>query len=183
MRELLTQPVPRLLLRLAVAAVLATLLTLGLSLIGWYLDPVVPLTILLIAAAISWLLWLGIDIGDAVTVPRLDTDVDSMNPHAGDVRVRRLEDMMFAAQPRQRMTARSLGRTLGEIADERARHEDAPPLPKDLTDLIATSREEDAEAHPVRPVSRAALHRYLRILSDTGESPAPRTTTHTEERP
>src|SRR5699024_12468777 len=95
----------------------------------------------------------------------LDEAADYARPRAQDQRGRRLEDMIYGAPPRRRMTARSLSRLLGEIADERGHDPAAPPLSADLASRIAKARHPDADDHLVGPIDRRTLHRYLRELA------------------
>jgi hypothetical protein len=162
--------------------------TVGLCLLAWvagyHLRPVLPFSVCLVVALISWLVTADLDIAFGVDRPRLDTDPDAASPHAGDVRVRRLEDMMHAAQPRRRMTGRALGQVLGEIADERAHHPAAPPLPQDLRRLIEISRDPDTDPRHTPSVDRRTLHRYLRALADLGPTATdPGRPTPTQEDP
>lgn len=136
---------------------------------GLRLSLPIPLALGLGGGALSWLLRFSPSRADHMDAPELDLDADYALPHAQDMRVRRLEDTIHGSQPSRRMTTRGLGRILGEVADERARDPQAPPLSADLRTLITEARRPDAEAHPVRPVDRRTLHRYLRELSLPGE--------------
>lgn len=134
---------------------------------------ILPLPMLLacglLAGAIWWALGVGADRADHLHAPALDLDADYALPHAQDTMVRRLEDLTYGAQPNRRMTSRGLVRTLGEIADERARDPDAPALSPGLTDLMETARHPDTENHPVGPLDRRALHRCLNELAPREE--------------
>ncbi|ASK66457.1 hypothetical protein CFK39_12235 [Brachybacterium avium] len=139
------------------------------TLFGLFLPLPVLSSLGLAGGAIWWIIDVGVDRADRLDGPALDLDVDYALPHAQDTRVRRLEDLAYGAQPRRRMTHRGLLRTLGEIADERGRDPDAEPLSPDLTRLIETARQPDAEQHPVGPLDRRTLHRCLRELAQREE--------------
>lgn len=158
-----------LLLRLAIGLGLALAVVGVAALFDLRLPLPYPLALGLVGGAVSWLLDHSPDHADQLSAPALDLDVDYALPHGSDARVRRLEDMAWGAQPRQAMTARALARTLDEIAQERARDPDAPPLPEDLRALLREAREADPEAHPVPPIDRRALHRHLHQLADGEE--------------
>jgi hypothetical protein len=162
----------RLVVHLAVAVLATVVLWVLLRIAGYVLNPVVPLGVLLVLSVAVWLIRTGIEVAYPVQTPRLDTDPASGTPYSGDVTVRRLEDMMYAAQPQHRMTSRALGQMLGDAAEEHDDHEHAPALPGDLRHLITESRAQDPEAHPVPAVDRRTLHRYLRLLADTGPTQA-----------
>lgn len=127
-----------------------------------------PIAAGLVIGAAWWALHDAPPRADDVDAPRVDLDADYALPHARDMRVRRLEDLIHGAQPSRRMTSRGLARTLGDIADERATDPAAAPLSDGLRHLIAEARHPDAENHPVGPIDRRILHRYLRELA-TGE--------------
>jgi hypothetical protein len=167
------RPLSRLGIHLAVAVVATAVLWLLLRIAGYILNPVVPLGVLLVLAVAVWLMRSGIEVAYPVRTPRLDPDPTNGTPYSGDVTVRRLEDMMYAAQPQHRMTSRALGQMLGDAAEEHDTHEHAPALGEDLRHLIAESREPDADAHPVPPVDRRKLHRYLRELAATSQEDRP----------
>lgn len=131
----------------------------------------IPLTIALVGATVWWIIRSGADRAESPAFPRLDLDADYALPHAQDTRVRRLEDLIHGAQASRRMTSRGLARALGDIADERAHDPASSPPSRDLARLIATARESDAEAHPVGPIDRRTLHRYLRELAAGEERP------------
>ncbi|MBB5832250.1 hypothetical protein [Brachybacterium aquaticum] len=154
-----------LLLRTALFLVLAIAVVAVAGIAGLRIPWPLPVSLALVAGAGSWLLDRGVDHDDQLDAPALDLDADYALPHAQDTTVRRLEEAVHGAQPRRRMTSRALARTLGEIAEERERDPEAPPLPPDLARLIATAREPDAEAHPVGPIDRRTLHRYLHQLA------------------
>lgn len=124
-----------------------------------------PIALGVVGGTLLWIHHAGIPRADHLSTPALDLDADYALPHAQDQRVRRLEDMIHGAQPRRRMTARSLSRILGEIADERAHGSAAPPLSADLSSRIIEARHPDADSHPVGPIDRRTLHRYLRELA------------------
>ena len=161
----------RLLLHLLGGAALAVLLVGVASLFDLLIPLPVPLTIALAGAAVWWIVRAGADRAEATEVPALDLDADYALPHAQDTRVRRLEDLIHGAQASRRMTSRGLARTLGDIADERAHDPAAPPPSAELARLIATARQPDAEAHPLGPIDRRTLHRYLRELATGDERP------------
>lgn len=147
-------------------SVVAALVVVGVCALFKLLIPLpVPIALGLSIGTIWWIIHVGADRADQLDAPQLDFDADYALPHAQDMRVRRLEDLIHGAQPSRRMTSRGLARTLGDIADERSRDPDAPPLSQGLTQLIAQSRHADAESHPVAPIDRRALHRYLRELA------------------
>lgn len=154
-----------LLLRLG-GCVAGALLLVGLFRL-WGLELALPLPVAL-ALAIGggwWLLSRGIESPESLDAPDLDLDADYALPHAQDMRVRRLEDLVHGAQPSRRMTARGLGRVLGQIAEEQDRDPSAPPLGAQLAQLLDEARHPDAEAHPIRAIDRRDLHRYIRELA------------------
>ncbi|WP_114855508.1 hypothetical protein [Brachybacterium sp. YJGR34] len=118
----------------------------------------------LAAGAAVWLVRIETSRADGLDAPRLDLDVDYALPHGQDVRVRRLEDLIHGAQPSRRMTARGLARTLAEIAEERARDPQAPPLSPELQDLLDRAQRPDAEEGKIGSIDRRTLHRALREL-------------------
>lgn len=162
-------PITRLVVRLAICALVALAIVALLSLFGLRIPLPVPIAVALTIGAIWWMVQSGATRDDPLHAPDLDLDADYALPHARDMRVRRLEDLIHGAQPTRRMTARGLARTLGDIADERAHDPAAPPLGENLAQLIAESRHADAESHPVGPIDRRALHRYLRELASGEE--------------
>lgn len=129
----------------------------------------VPIALGFVGGTIWWITRSEASRADELDAPELDLDVDYALPHSRDMRVRRLEDLVHGAQPSRRMTSRGLARTLGDVADERAHDPEAPPLSAGLTRLIAESHHPDAENHPVGPIDRRTLHRYLRELAAAGE--------------
>lgn len=135
------------------------------ALFGLLFSLPIPIALGLVCGALLWIHHVGIPRADHLSAPALDLDADYALPHAQDQRVRRLEDMIHGAQPRRRMTARSLSRALGEIADEREHAPSAPPLSADLVSRIAAARHPDADEHPVGPIDRRTLHRHLRELA------------------
>lgn len=155
--------------KLALGALVAVGLQLACILVGLILPLPMMIALGLLGGAVWWMLGSGAERADQLHAPALDLDVDYALPHAQDTRVRRLEDLAHGAQPSRRMTGRGLVRTLGEIADERARDPDAPPLSAALTQLIETARHPDAEGHPVGPLDRRALHRCLHELAPREE--------------
>ncbi|AXK44423.1 hypothetical protein [Brachybacterium saurashtrense] len=165
----MSRPWVPLLVRLALGTALALVVWAVAALVGLFLPVPVLLSLGLAGGAIAWIVDQGADRADRLHAPALDLDVDYALPHAQDGRVRRLEDLAYSAQPRRRMTARGLARVLGEIADERAHDPDAPPLSPELTALLETARQPDAEAHPVPALDRARLHRFLRELAPREE--------------
>jgi len=158
-----------LLIRLGGGVVIALVLYAGCRLFSLILP--LPMLIAggLLAGALWWALGAGADRADQLHAPALDLDADYALPHAQDTRVRRLEDLTYGAQPNRRMTSRGLVRTLGEIAEERARDPDAPALSPGLTSLIDAARHPDSETHPVGPLDRRALHRCLNELATREE--------------
>ncbi|EWS81878.1 hypothetical protein [Brachybacterium phenoliresistens] len=175
-----------------IALAVALVVMLVLALAGAHLDPVLPVSLALAVAACSWFLRRGIARADASAAPPLDTDPDAARLDGRDLRVRRLEAAAYSAQPARKITARAIGQALGEIAAEREHREDAPPLSEPLRRLIAESAHEDHDAHPVAPIDRATLHRYLRelavappapIAAPTGRTPHPAPTPTEESRP
>ena len=161
----------RLLIHLLGGAALAVLAVGVAALFDLRIPLPIPLTIALLGATSWWIIRSGADRAENPEVPRLDLDADYALPHAQDTRVRRLEDLIHGAQASRRMTSRGLARALGDIADERAHDPAAPALSRDLARLIATARQPDAEAHPVGPIDRRTLHRYLRELAAGEERP------------
>ena len=154
-----------LLMRMAVC-VGAALAVVGVcALFGLHFSLPLPIALGVVGGALLWISHVGLPRADHLRAPALDLDADYALPHAQDQRVRRLEDMIYGAQPRRRMTARSLSRVLGEIADERGHDPAAPPLSADLASRIAKARHHDADDHPVGPIDRRTLHRYLRELA------------------
>lgn len=128
-----------------------------------------PIALGLMAGTASWLIQRTPVRADHADAPPLDLDADFALPHAQDMRVRRTEDMIHGAQPSRRMTSRSLARVLAEIDDERSRDPEAPALSPQLTRILDEAREADAAEHPVGPIDRRHLHRYLRELSGRPE--------------
>ena len=122
----------------------------------------VPVAAGIILGAVWWYLHVGGDRAEHARLPALDLDADYALPHAQDMRVRRLEDMVHGAQPSRRMTSRGLALVLAEIAEERARDPDAPPPGPELSRLLRTARTEDAS---VPPIDRPTLHRILDELA------------------
>ncbi|PMC75578.1 MULTISPECIES: hypothetical protein [unclassified Brachybacterium] len=120
-------------------------------------------TFAVLAAVLWWLFSRGSAASDSLDFPAYDLDGDYALPHGQDQRVRRLEDLVHGALPGRRMTQRGLAMTLGRIAAQRPA--DAPPLSPDLTAWIDSAANADAQQHPVRPVDRRTLHRYLRELA------------------
>ena len=55
--------------------------------------------------------------------------------------------------------------TLADIADERARDPDAPPLGPELSELLRAARAAAGSQQPFPPIDRRALHRYLDELA------------------
>lgn len=139
------------------------------SLFGLVVPLPLPAALGLLCGTVWWFLRHGADRADRPHPPELDLDADYALPHAQDMRVRRLEDLVHGAQPHRRMTARGLALLLGEIAEERARDPDAPPLDPALRDLIATARRDPAEGREVPPIDRKALHRFLHQLAPREE--------------
>lgn len=158
-----------LLLRLAAGIVLALALYGLCTLFGLFLPVPMMVAVGLIGGVLWWVLGADADRADPLRAPGLDFDADYALPHAQDTRVRRLEDLAYGAQPSRRMTGRGLLRTLGEIADERAREPEAPALGPDLSRLIETARHPDAENHPVGAIDRRSLHRFLNELAQREE--------------
>lgn len=159
----------RLLLRLLLCAVVA-LAAIGIAaLFGVRVPLPIPLALALAAGALWWIADQGAERADPLDAPELDLDADFALPHGQDMRVRRLEDLVHGAQPHRRMTARGLARVLGEIAEERARDPEAPPLSPGLRTLIEAAREPDGAAHPVGPIDRRTLHRCLTELAPREE--------------
>lgn len=154
-----------LLWRLAVG-VAAMLALVGVcALFGLLIPLPIPIAVGLVAGAAWWAMNVAPARADHLDSPPLNLDADYALPHARDMRVRRLEDLIHGAQPSRRMTSRGLARTLGDIAEERAHDPAAPPLSEPLERLIAQARHPDAENHPVGPIDRRALHRHLRELA------------------
>ncbi|MFC7374108.1 hypothetical protein ACFQRD_02365 [Brachybacterium sp. GCM10030268] len=163
------RPLLPLLWRVAVA-LLGTFAALGLCALAGLLIPVpIPIALGLAAGVLWWLFHVGIARAEPLYTPELDLETGYILPDAQDMRVRRLEDLIHGAQPNRRMTSRGLARVLGDIADERVRDPDAPPLSSGLRRLIADARHPDPQSHPVGPIDRRALHRYLRELADGEE--------------
>ncbi|MGP9611753.1 hypothetical protein ACT3TE_00675 [Brachybacterium sp. AOP42-B2-9] len=158
-----------LLVKLAIAVVLALVLYFICTLFGLYLPLPILFSVGLACGAIWWIIDEGADRADQLHAPELDLDADYALPHAQDTRVRRLEDLAHGAQPSRRMTSRGLARTLGEIAEERARDPEAPALSTGLERLLEIARHPDAETHPVGPIDRRALHRCLTELASREE--------------
>ena len=159
------RPLGPLLLRLVICAVVAVT-AIGISALFQLAIPLpIPVALALAAGTLWWITDQGADRADPVSAPDLDLDADFALPHGQDMRVRRLEDLIHGAQPNRRMTARGLARILGEIADERARDAEVSPLSPGLRTLIETARQPDGRAHPVGPIDRRTLHRYLTELA------------------
>lgn len=158
-----------LLWRAALVAGIAVGLAALCGLFGLVVPLPLPAALGLIGGAVWWFLHSGADRADRPHPPELDLDADYALPHAQDMRVRRLEDLVHGAQPNRRMTARGLALLLGEIAEERARDPDAPPLDPALRDLVATARRDPADGREVPPIDRRALHRFLHQLAPREE--------------
>lgn len=166
-RRMLKDALP-LLVRLAAclllaAAVIAVSATFGLR-VSWP----IPLALGLALGTVLWIVDRGADRAEQLHPPQLDLDADYALPHAQDMRVRRLEDAIYGAQPSRRMTARTLGQVLGEVADERDLDPDAPALSSNLSQLIERSRTPAAAERSVpavSPIDRRTLHRYLHELA------------------
>ena len=154
--------------RTVVTTAAAVLLTLALALMGLVLPLPLPIALGLLTGAAWWFLHVGADRAEPSRAPRLDLDADYALPHAQDVRVRRLEDLIHGAQPHRRMTSRGLALVLADIAEERARDPDAPAPGPELSRLLRTARTEGAT---VPPIDRRALHRYLDELAPREERP------------
>lgn len=151
-----------LLWRTAVITAIMIVLALACGLAGLEVPLPVPIAAGIILGAVWWYLRAGTDRAEHARVPALDLDADYALPHAQDMRVRRLEDVVHGAQPNRRMTSRGLALVLAEIAEERARDPDAPPPGPELSRLLRTVRTDGAE---VPPIDRPALHRYLNELA------------------
>lgn len=152
-----------LLVHLAAALAAALVLMVVLRVAGQILHPWLPLAVLLVVALCAWLLSPDLRTADALETPALDDEPEALSPHAADVTVRRLEEMIHGAGPRRRMTSRALGQVLARAAEEREHRDDAPPLPEDLRSLMRAASAEDGT--PVPPVSRTDLRRWLRALA------------------
>lgn len=148
---------------IALVVVFVVLMTFQLVLSVW-----VPLALALIIAAILWAVNAPVDRDHAVVTPELNPDPDYQVPHGDDLQVRRLEEMIHGAQPRRRMTGRSLGRTLGRAAALRSAQ--APALSVDLQQFIARASDPDAEDEPMPRIDRRTLRRYLTELAATEEN-------------
>ena len=157
--------------RTVVTTAAAVLLTLALALMGLVLPLPLPIALGLLTGAAWWFLHVGADRAEPSRAPRLDLDADYALPHAQDVRVRRLEDLIHGAQPHRRMTGRGLALVLANIADERARDPDAPPLGPELSELLRAARAAEGSQQPFPPIDRRALHRYLDELAPREERP------------
>lgn len=168
-RPLSRHPLVGLAWRLALCTTLALAAVAVLPIAGVRLALPVPIAVGLLAGGLWWTAVAAADRADATDPPALDREPDYALPHAQDMRVRRLEDMIHGAQPRRRMTTRALGRTLAEIAEERARDGRAPELSASLRAVIEQSRRGDADRDSVPPIDRRTLHTYLRELADDGE--------------
>jgi len=155
-----------LLWRTAATTGAAVALALLCRLIGLQLSLPLPIAAGIIAGAMWWFLSVGPDRAEHTHVPEVDLDADYTLPHAQDMRVRRLEDMIHGAQPHRRMTSRGLALVLADIAEERARDPDAPAPGPELSRLLRTARTEGAA---VPPIDRRALHRYLDELAPREE--------------
>ncbi len=158
-----------LLWRVVVTTGAAILLALACGLADLVVPLPLPITLGVLAGAVWWFLHAGADRAERSRAPRLDLDADYALPHAQDMRVRRLEDLVHGAQPRRRMTGRGLALLLGEIADERARDPDAPPIGPELTELVRAARSAERSDQPFPPIDRRALHRYLDELAPRQE--------------
>lgn len=158
-----------LVVHLAVGLAAALALWGGCALFGLHLSIPTMCTLGLAGGAGLWLVRVETARADTLDPPPLDLDVDYALPHGQDMRVRRLEDVIHGAQPYRRMTARALARTLGEVAEARARDPQAPPLSPALSTLLEQVRDPGTEAESFPPIDRRTLHRHLRELSDAGE--------------
>lgn len=155
-----------LLWRTAATTAAAVALALLCRFIGLQLSLHLPIAVGIVAGVMWWFLRVGPDRAEHTHVPEVDLDADYALPHAQDMRVRRLEDMIHGAQPHRRMTSRGLALVLADIAEERARDPDAPALGPELSRLLRTARTEGAT---VPPIDRRALHRYLDELAPREE--------------
>lgn len=158
-----------LLIRCAIGVVVSLLLCAGLLLVNVHLNPVLPILLFLAVAVVLWGLRVGVDRAESSSLRPLDVNADWASPDAGDINVRRLEDRIASAQPSHRITARALARTLADIDDANPRHDLSDPL----AHLLAEAREEDRDAHPIAPITRPVLHRYLRELAAQSEKEHP----------
>lgn len=154
-----------LLVRCAIGVVVALALCAVLLLIDVRLHPVLPILLALISAVVLWGLRTGVDRAEASALRPVELEPDWASPDAGDITVRRLEERIASAQPAHRITARALARTLADLDDDNPRHDLSAPL----AHLLAEAREEDRDAHPIAPISRPDLHRYLRELAAQSE--------------
>lgn len=157
--------------RTAVTTAVAVLLALACALMGLVIPLPLPIALGLLAGAAWWFLHVGADRAEPSRAPRLDLDADYALPHAQDMRVRRLEDLIHGAQPHRRMTGRALALVLADIADERTRAPDAPPLGPELTALVRAARAAGGSQQPFPPIDRRTLHRYLDELAPREERP------------
>lgn len=163
----MTRDLRSLLVHLGGALAVGVVLVLVCRLFGLLLAPAVVAGAALLVGAAVWFLREPPERDAQPDPPPLDLDADYQLPHGQDARVRRLEEMVHGAQPSRRMTARSLARVLGEIADERARDPEAPPLDPELRDLIERAREGEGSDASAPAIDRRALHRFFRRLTPT----------------
>lgn len=154
-----------LLLRLGVAVAVAVAVRFALMPVGLHIPWTLLITLGLMAGAAWWVMFEGADRAHQLDPPRLDPDVDAVLPHGQDTTVRRLENTVYSAQPGRRVTTTALARLLVEIADERDRDPDAPPLSAPLTQLLTRIRRRDTDDAPMDAIDRRALHRILRELA------------------
>ena len=156
-----------LLLRMALCVAAALALVVLCALLGLRLALPLPIALGLMSGALLWIAQVDFPHAESLSAPDLDRDPGYSLPHAQHQRVRRLEDLIYSAQPHRRMTARGLMRVLGELAEDRPPDPDRPELSHDLRSRIAEAAQTETQDLPVAPVDRRTLHRYLRELSRT----------------
>src|SRR5699024_1990969 len=103
-----------LLLRMALFVAAALALLCLCALLGLRLTLPLPLARVLMSGALLCSAPVVAPPAESLSAPDLVRDPGYPRPHAQHQRVRRLEDLIYGAQPHRRMTARGLMRVLGE---------------------------------------------------------------------
>ena len=139
--------------------------------VGVRLNPVPCTVIALTIGVLLWLLRRGDD--PAWTPIWAQHQADIVAPRSQtDLATRRLADMMASAQPGRDFTSHQLSHTLAQVVERRLvqRHGADPdelrPTAKRLLSPPLFQHLFPAENETVRPVTRAALHRFLKEISE-----------------
>lgn len=150
--------------------VLAACVVIGPAL-GVRLNPV-PCTVIALTIGVTiWLLRRGDD--PAWTPIWVQHQAEVVTPRSqSDLATRRLADMMASAQPGRDFTSHQLSHTLAQVATHRLvqRHGADPdnpaPTAKRLLSPPLFQHLFPAENQTIHPVTRAALHRFLKEISE-----------------